>query len=149
MTTTGLPVFDKTLEKTNIWVNDVAKELGVADKHKVFQGLRMTLHALRDRIPPEEATQVGSQLPILLAGFYYENWRAGATPTKERTKEAFLNHVRERIQNSNPDFDIDIERLVKAVFFVLAARISEGEIQEVVSILPVELRELMPESVRA
>ncbi|PPS42271.1 DUF2267 domain-containing protein [Chroococcidiopsis sp. TS-821] len=146
MSMTGLSVFDTTLQQTNVWLNDVAQEYGSDDKHLVFQGMRMTLQALRDRLIVDEAAHLGAQLPILLSGFYYENWRPSTNPSKERKKEEFLNSVRNRLQKVNPN--IDIERMVRAVFRVLAMRVSTGEIEDITSILPPELKELWPESVR-
>jgi len=54
MSTTGLEVFDTTVQKTNIWLRDIMQELGWEDRHKTYVGLRTTLHALRDRLTPEE-----------------------------------------------------------------------------------------------
>ncbi|WP_026100279.1 DUF2267 domain-containing protein [Fortiea contorta] len=146
MTTTGLDIFDATVQKTIPWVNDLARELGWDNKHQVFQGLRATLHALRDRLTVPEAAHLGAQLPILLGGFYYEDWRPGATPTKERHKEEFLNHIRDYFRNINPD--VDAEYLVRAVFKILAQRVSRGEIEEVINMMPPALQELWPETAR-
>ncbi|MBW4564405.1 MAG: DUF2267 domain-containing protein [Mojavia pulchra JT2-VF2] len=146
MTMTGLDVFDATVQKSILWINDLAQELGWENKHQVFQGLRATLHALRDRMAVEEAAHLGAQLPILLGGYYYESWRPGATPTKERTKEDFLNNIRDRLQNVNPN--IDAETIVRAVFKILAQRVSQGEIEDVVHMMPKALKELWPEAVR-
>ncbi|MBW4643337.1 MAG: DUF2267 domain-containing protein [Goleter apudmare HA4340-LM2] len=146
MTMTGLDIFDATVQKTIPWVNDLAQELGWENKHQVFQGLRGTLHALRDRLTVEEAAHLGAQLPILLGGFYYENWRPGATPTKDRTQEAFLSHIRDYFRNINPD--VDAEELVRAVFKILAQRVSRGEIADVINMMPPALRELWPDAVR-
>ncbi|AFY50547.1 hypothetical protein Nos7524_4810 [Nostoc sp. PCC 7524] len=147
MTMTGLDVFDTTVQNTIPWVNELCSNLGWDNKHKVFQGLRATLHALRDRLTIEEAAHLGAQLPILLAGFYYENWRPGATPVKDRTKEVFLQHIRDYLRTSDPD--IDAETVVRAVFKLLAKRVTKGEIADVINMMPPALRELWPEEVRA
>lgn len=147
MTMTGLDVFDTTVQNTIPWVNELSNNLGWDNKHKVFQGLRATLHALRDRLTIEEAAHLGAQLPILLAGFYYENWRPGATPVKDRTKEVFLQHIRDYFRTSDPD--IDAETVVRAVFKLLAQRVTRGEIADVINMMPPALRELWPEEVRA
>lgn len=147
MTMTGLDIFDATVQKTIPWVNELAHELGWENKHQVFQGLRATLHALRDRLTVEEAAHLGAQLPILLGGFYYENWRPSATPTKDRTKDAFLSHIRDYFRNINPD--VDVESVVRAVFKILAQRVSRGEIADVINMMPPALRELWPDAVRA
>ncbi|MDH6060918.1 DUF2267 domain-containing protein [Chrysosporum bergii ANA360D] len=147
MSMTGLDIFDTTVQSTIPWVNELCNKLGWESRHQVFQALRATLHALRDRLTVAEAAHLGAQLPILLRGFYYENWRPGATPTKERTQEAFLQHIRDYFHNT--DREVDAERVVRAVFQLLAERITRGEIEDVVNMMPPALRELWPEEVRA
>jgi len=71
MSTTGLAVFDNTVQKTNAWINDLAAELGWEDKHRVFQGLRTTLHALarspnRGRSSPPRCSATYSPEWVLL-----------------------------------------------------------------------------------
>ncbi|AUT02975.1 hypothetical protein CLI64_22630 [Nostoc sp. CENA543] len=147
MTMTGLDVFDTTVQNTIPWVNELCNKLGWENKHKVFQALRATLHALRDRLTIEEASHLGAQLPILLGGFYYENWRPGAAPIKDRTKDAFLQHIRDYFRTSDPN--IDAETVVRAVFKLLSERVTRGEITDVINMMPPTLRELWPEEVRA
>ncbi len=74
MSATGLDVFDTTVQKTNIWLNDLMKVLGWQDRHKAYLALRATLHALRDRLTVDEVAHFGAQLPMLMRGFYYEGW---------------------------------------------------------------------------
>lgn len=151
MVTTGLDVFDKTTQQTQLWIADVANELGWDDRHKTLQVLRATLHVLRDRLTLGEAANLGAELPILLAGFYYEGWKPEQTPTKERTKAAFLeslrNHLRHYFQNN--EVDIDIEQAARAVFKVIANRVPAGEVEDITGILPSDLKDLFPQSVRA
>lgn len=147
MSTTGLVTFDKTLQVTHSWLNDLASDLGWEDKHKVFQALRITLHALRDRITVDQASKLASQLPILLIGFFYEDWQPASTPHKERTKEAFLGHIQNHLEQIYPDIDSD--RVVRAVFKLIATRVSAGEIEDVKSMLPKQLKELWPVVARA
>jgi uncharacterized protein (DUF2267 family) len=144
----GLEVFDKTTQLTELWVNDVAKELSTDDKHKAFQGLRATLHVLRDRLNLGEAANLGAELPILLAGFYFEGWKPENNPTKERTKEEFLDRLRNHLHNYALT-DVDAEQLARSVFKVLTARVPAGEVENVTHNLHTGLKELFPESVRA
>ena len=51
MSATGLDVFDTTVQKTNIWLNDLMKVLGWQDRHKAYLALRATLHALATGSP--------------------------------------------------------------------------------------------------
>ena len=151
MSMTGLEAFDKTINQTHLWIDDVAKELGTDDKRKAFMGLRLTLHTLRDRLTLGEAANLGAQLPILLAGFYYEGWKPESTPKKSRSKEQFFNELHDQMPSyfHKNDTEIDVERLVRAVFKVISQRISTGEVEDVTSILPSELKQLWPEEVRA
>lgn len=150
MSMTGIEAFDKTINQTHLWINDVAKELNLDDKHKAFMGLRTTLHVLRDRLTIGEAANLGAQLPILLAGFYYEGWKPERNPSKSRSQEAFLNELRDHMSHyRNNDPDIDVEQLVRAVFKTIAKRVSTGEVEDVTSILSSELKQLWPEEVRA
>lgn len=147
----ALSVFDKTVNLTHEWVNEVAKELGLDDKHQVFQGLRATLHVLRDRLTLGEAANLGAELPILLAGFYYEGWKPEQTPIKTRSKQEFLGALEEHLhlyfQQGN--FDFEVEALARSVFHVLSARVPAGEVEDVTNNLSAEIKELFPEAVRA
>ena len=53
MSTTGLDVFDRTLQKTNTWLDEIMAELG-PDRHVAWHVLGAVLHAVRDRIGPEK-----------------------------------------------------------------------------------------------
>ena len=91
MSMTGLEVFDTTLQKTNEWLDEIMDELALQDRHTAYVALRGTLHALRDRLPVQEAVHLGAQLPILVRGFYYEGWR----PVRESwraNKKGALRH---------------------------------------------------------
>lgn len=147
MTSTGLSIFDTTLQKTNIWINDLAEKLGWENRHDTFQVLRIILQAVRDRIPPEEAVELGAQLPVLLCGFFYENYRVTDAPTKERTKEAFVGKVEEEFQRIN--LDAEPEPVIRAVFQTIADHITQGEAEDVVHSFPKELKSLWPEAVQA
>jgi uncharacterized protein (DUF2267 family) len=141
MSVTGLDVFDTTLHKTNNWLNELMQLLGWQDKHKAYLALRATLHALRDRLTVEEVAQLGAQLPMLIRGFYYEGWDPTGKPLKDRHKEEFLARTEEQFRGDNL---IDPEQVARAVFTVLADRVTEGEIEDVKHILPAEIQDLWP-----
>ena len=113
MSFTGLDVFDRTLQITNIWLKELMEKLGTEDRHRAYLALRATLHALRDRLPVVEAADLAAQLPMLVRGFYYEGYRPADKPLKERHKEEFLAHVRDQFRK---DPDVDPEAIVRAVF---------------------------------
>jgi uncharacterized protein (DUF2267 family) len=140
MPATTLDVFDTTLHRTNAWIKEVMDELGSADRHAAYLALRATLHALRDRLTVEEVAHLGAQLPMLVRGFYYEGWDPSGKPIKERRAEAFLVWIAQEF----PSRELDPDVVARAVFRVLARRISEGEIEDVKHMLPASLRELWP-----
>ncbi|RJQ83622.1 MAG: DUF2267 domain-containing protein [Desulfobacteraceae bacterium] len=133
-------IFEKTLHETQDWIKDVEYELGWEDlKHQSFQALRGTLAALRDRLTPEEAAHLGAQLPALLRGFYYEGWQPAHKPEKIGEGE-FFKRVTANLNTNTPAQDI-----VRAVFKMLYHRISQGESEDIKSILPKELASLWPQ----
>ena len=141
MSATGLDVFDTTLQKTHIWLKDLMQVLGTEDRHRAYLALRATLHALRDRLTVEEVAQLGAQLPMLIRGFYYEGWDPTGKPLRVRHKEQFLDQIEQQFKS---DDRIDPERVARAVFTVLANRVTEGEIEDVKCVLPAEIRDLWP-----
>lgn len=141
-----LSIFTKTTQKSMELVKRVQKEAHLDDEHKAFQAMRATLKALRDRIPVEEAADLGAQLPILITGYFYEGWKPAATPTKERTQQEFLDRIRDYLPELNTQ--IDAEHAARSVFKVLQEVISEGEIEDILKTLPEELRTLWPEEVK-
>jgi uncharacterized protein (DUF2267 family) len=135
-------VFDGTLQKTHVWLNDVMKELNWQEHpNKAYLALRTVLHTLRDRLTIEEAVQLGAQLPMLVRGFYYEGWTLKGKPGKERHKEDFLAPIKEAFKE---DFTSRPESIARAVFKTLARHTSDGEIDDVKHSLPKALRELWP-----
>jgi uncharacterized protein (DUF2267 family) len=139
MSGTGLAVFDRTLQETNLWLKELMARLDTDDREQAYVILRATLHALRDRIGPENAVHLGAQLPILLRGVYYEGWRMAGTQTRERHKAEFLAHARREMPGVCAS---DTELAVRAVFEVLWDRVDRGEVAKLVEIFPKELREL-------
>lgn len=147
--TTGLRVFDTTLQKTHIWLNEIQEQIGAEDERAAYQALRATLHCLRDRLTVEEATDLGAQLPMLVRGLYYEGWNPSGKPVRDRDQQEFLNKVGQYFAN-NPERipEIDPERAVRAVFRVLNRRITEGEIKDIVRSLPRYMRVWWPQAAR-
>jgi uncharacterized protein (DUF2267 family) len=141
MSVTALDVFDTTLQKTHGWLKELMQVLDWQDKHKAYLALRATLHALRDRLTVEEVAQLGAQLPMLTRGFYYEGWDPTDKPVKERKKEQFLARIEQQFRDADP---IHPEQVARAVFMVLANRVTEGEIEDVKQVLPSEIKTPWP-----
>ena len=116
MSATGVTVLDHTVQQTNGWLKAVEAELELENRQDAYRALRAVLHALRDRLPPEVAIKLGAQLPILVRGFYYENWHAAGTPTRERHLEDFSDHVASELSGL---FPVDALSTARGVFEIL------------------------------
>lgn len=138
MPTSGLKAFDTTIEKTNIWLKGIMREMGTDDRHRAYLALSAVLHALRDRLPADEVIQLGAQLPMLIRGLYYEGWDPGCQPVKHDVN-SFLQFIRDRFR-AEPDVDADC--VARAVFKVISQRVAEGEINDIKNLLPKYLRQL-------
>lgn len=141
MSMTGLPVFDKTLQTTNIWLNEISEGIGL-DRQCAYHALKAVLHALRDRLLIDESAHLSAQLPILVRGIYFDGWNPGHAPNRERAMELFLNHVEEGLRDIR---SIDPEAVCRTVFATLERHISKGELEDIKDGLPKGVRQLWPD----
>lgn len=111
---------------------------------KELRDNRNVLHQLRDRLTPDEAIELGAQLPVIVRGLYYEGWRPSRTPQKVRTKQAFLDEVTIKMLPRR----LPPESVVKDVFALVAHHCDPGEVGDVIAQLPSEIKALWPETAR-
>lgn len=140
MSTTGLKAFDTTLQLTNAWLHELAKQMGTDDRHRAYRALRAVLHALRDRLSAEEVAALGAQLPMLVRGIYYEGWHPSDKPLKG-SREEFLAEIGAAFRDES---DVDPESVIRAVFWLLSRHVTTGETESVKHVLPTKLRSLWP-----
>jgi uncharacterized protein (DUF2267 family) len=140
MTATKLDVFDKTLQTTHIWLDEIAEELG-PDRQVAYRALRAVLHALRDRLGVDEAAHLGAQLPMMVRGVFFDAWHPAGKPEKIRSREEFCEHVAREMSDIRP---VDPEDACRAVFGCIDRHVSAGEVQDVLSSLPGDIRRLWP-----
>ena len=90
MSATGLDVFDKTLQTTHVWLNEITDVIG-PDKQVAWHVLGAVLRTLRDRVPLQVAVHLGAELPLFVRGLYYDQWHApGRMDEKPGSLEEFL-----------------------------------------------------------
>jgi uncharacterized protein (DUF2267 family) len=145
MSETQVAALDHTIQLTNVWLKKLAEEEKLGDRPHAYGALRAVLHALRDRLTPEQAVHFGAQLPMLLRGLYYEGWHMADKPMAIRNVEAFENMVDRGLP---PGFPVDAATAARAVFAVIWRELDFNESAKVVSDLPMPLRELWPEAAR-
>ena len=135
----NVAVFDKTIEKTKRWLDELQTILGWDDRERAYHALRAVLHTVRDRLPPHEAVDFGAQLPMLIRGFFYDGWHFADKPLKYRDKRRFLDLVARAAPAIG---EADLERVVTAVFTLLSSQLPHGERDQVRRALPAGVREL-------
>ncbi|EKD42340.1 MAG: hypothetical protein ACD_73C00197G0001, partial [uncultured bacterium] len=133
--------FSKTLCKSELWIHDLMKNLGWGDEQKTVIALKSVLHALRDHLPLQETVDLGSQLPMLLRGLYYEGWKPSQKLRHERHLDQFLMRVQAVFER---DPNILAEEVVDAVLCLLNEHVTHGEIKDIISVLPEEVRSYWP-----
>ena len=140
MSANGLEVFDRTLQITHIWLDEIIEELHT-DRQTAWRVLGAVLRALRDRLPPGLSAHLSAELPLLVRGAYFEHWKPGEETLKLRTLAEFLERVSAGLTHGKPIGSLDATR---AVFAVLARHLDKGQIEKVSHALPADLREFWP-----
>jgi len=133
-------IIEHSVEKTHIWLKEIAAELGDEDRQYAYRALRAVLHTLRDRLTVDVAAKLAAQLPTLIRGIYYEDWDPSRTPLPIHDVEAFLDHVASEGRMAG---ETEASVAVTAVARVLRAHVSPGEIDEVLAVLPDKFRTLI------
>jgi uncharacterized protein (DUF2267 family) len=143
MPANGLEVFDRTLQKSNLLLKEIEAEYGWEGRRfQSYAALRTVLHALRDRLTVKEASDFAAQLPLLIRGMFYEGWDPMAVPIK-MDHEQFYERIRSEFQYS---FNGTIRDLVATVLQVVCKHVTEGEMNNIASILPKHLSTLVKEA---
>ncbi|WP_431284976.1 DUF2267 domain-containing protein [Humitalea sp. 24SJ18S-53] len=137
MPATGVDVWDKTLQTTNIWLDEIMERMG-PDRHTAWHALGAVLRALRDRLPLELAAHLGAQLPLLVRGTYYDQWHVGGQTGLPRTLDDFFAVVELNLGNTRP---MSSAEATAAVFRTLSNHVDRGQIRKVVAALPAPLRD--------
>lgn len=136
MPNTGLEVWDKSVQTTNIWLDELI-DLCDVDRRGAWHILAAVLRALRDRLPLEVAIHLGAQLPLLVRGTYFEQWHLSDAP-RPRTLDDFLLLVDEKLGEGS---NIPAREAAAAVFRVLSRFIDEGQTRKILAVLPRPLRD--------
>jgi uncharacterized protein (DUF2267 family) len=141
MSATGLEIFDRTLQSTNIWLDEINEEVG-PDRQVAWRVLGAVLHVLRDRLSVELAAHLGAQLPLLVRGLYYDQYRPAQQPGDVESAQDFTEAVAGTLADIRP---IDPGKAVAAVFGVLSRHLSQGLVENVRQALPHGIRKLWPD----
>jgi len=134
-----IPNFNAAVQSAEEWVDDLTKRLDWHDRARACLALVATLHALRDCLERDEAIYLGTQLPTLLRGLYYEDWHPGRRAARKRS--AFLGRIHDGVHR---DPAIEPGQVASMVLALLAARLPAAEIENAKAATPSELHTLWP-----
>ncbi|MBU8541408.1 DUF2267 domain-containing protein [Falsiroseomonas tokyonensis] len=101
MAATSLEVWDRTIQTTNVWLDEIMERIGPA-RQDALQPPRAVLRRLRARLPVELAVHLGAQLPLLVGGTYDEQWHIGGERLPSRMMEECLENVALRLGRAHP-----------------------------------------------
>src|SRR5437899_8756317 len=118
MSATGLDVFDKTLQTTNSWLDEISQTLG-SDRKLAWKVLSIVLHKLRDRIPVDLSAHLGAELPLLVRGTYYDQFEPSKQPS-DWDLDRFADEVEKGLSGVRP---VNPRKAIRAVFSVLSRHV--------------------------
>jgi uncharacterized protein (DUF2267 family) len=98
------------------------------------------LHAVRDRLPVDEAAQLAAQLPELIRGIYYEGWDASRTPAGYHGSKPFLERIAADALLAE---ESGASYAAVAVMDVVCHHVSAGEFEQVLHMLPPPVRAVL------
>lgn len=138
--------FEKYAQTGTHFMKELSAELGYEEEpQKSARILKSVLHTLRDHLTLEESLQLLSQLPMFLKGIYVDGW-TNHKKKKVKDLDEFIYEVWEKDgMTADIDFGDGQETLADAiiVFLLLRKYVSEGEMNDIVTILPKELKPLV------
>lgn len=141
MSATGLEVFDKTLQITNTWLDELMGDLG-PQRQTAWHVLGAVLRALRDRLTVELGAHVSAQLPLLVRGTYYDQFQPARIPERYRTADEFLSRVQDDLGGTRP---VDVQLATRSVFAVLNRHVTPELVEKIKDAMPEPVRALWPE----
>jgi len=140
--------FEKYAAKGNEFVRLVAEELKVP-RDMAGRIIYSVLHALRNRLSHEESFQLIAQLPMALKGVYVDGWNFSKDFNRIKHVEDFLDEVRkEDGDRAGYDFGNNTKARVTiaAIFKALNYFVSDGEMNDIIDVLPEEIKEFTRKS---
>lgn len=140
MKPSGIARLDCAAQIAADWLDQLQEELGWDDRTKVYLLLRETLHALRDFMTVDEASDLATHLPLLISAIYLEGWQPQHPSAHQRSVEVFFQRVQR-------PFEWDLPRVVpqeaaQAVFKVLGRQIAVGGVDHLGAVVPRFLQEV-------
>ncbi|WP_455169304.1 DUF2267 domain-containing protein [Aegicerativicinus sediminis] len=138
--------FNQFATEANTFMKLYAKELNLGTNlDKAARILSSVLHGLREVISVEESLQLISQFPMFLKAVYVNGWTL-RRKRKVKNMVDFIELIREFDGvTSMEDFESDevAENYIDSTFIVLRKYISLGELEDIRTSLPKDLKSMI------
>lgn len=142
--------FTQFATEGNTFLKKYAKEMNLANNtDKAGRILSSILHALRDVITTQESLQLISQFPMFLKAVYVNGWTIQKRQ-KIKTMTEFIDLVRKYDGvTSVYDFESDevAENYIDTTFIILRKYISLGELEDLRTVLPKNLKSMIYQNI--
>jgi len=142
--------FTQFAAEANTFLKIYSKELNLTNNtDKAGRILSSILHALRDVITTEESLQLISQFPMFLKAVYVNGWTI-QKKQKIKTMPEFIDLVRKHDGvTSISDFESDeiAENYIDTTFIILRKYISLGELEDLRTVLPKNLKSMIYQNI--
>lgn len=142
--------FDQYKAEANEWLYDVMDELQIDNRDQAGRIFRAVLHALRDRLEPDQAANFASQLPMIWKGIFYDQYNPASTPVKIRHADEWLDFIRTKdLFAELHDFPTDAHTAsaFACVIAALERKMDVGIIDKIMNAMPEEICALAYEEV--
>lgn len=130
--------FAPAVHTAHEWLRSIADDLGTDDRMFTHRAVRAWLHTVRDRIGVTATAHLGAQLPEILRGILYEGWMPGHVPVPHDVRSFVTQFA--RAAGVSPD---EAASLAGAVTDALVRLFSPGQIDHILAVLPVHLRDVL------
>ena len=138
--------FNHFAAEANAFLKEYSKQLNLSnDKDKAARVLSSILHGLREIISIEESLQLMAQFPMFLKAIYVNGWSSHQKRKIKHMKE-FIDLVRDfNGVTAFHDFENDelTENYIQTTFILLRKYISLGELEDIRSELPKDLKSIV------
>lgn len=142
--------FNKFATEANTFLKEYSKALSLTDDtEKAGRILSSILHGLRDVVSTQESLQLIAQFPMFLKAVYVNGWTLHKK-AKIKNMTEFIDVVRayDGVTSIN-DFKSDeiAENYIDTTFIVLRKYISLGEMEDLRSELPKDLKSMIYQNI--
>ena len=139
--------FNQFAAEANTFLKGYTKELCLDnDIDKAGRILSSILHGLREIISMEESLQLMAQFPMFLKALYVNGWSSRKKNRRVKNMTEFIDLIREFDGNTSIyDFKSDevAESYIIATFIALRQYVSLGELEDIRTELPKDLKSMV------